>query len=61
MVRKKLSQVCFSAFLVGLFALPLAAQSYRVHCPAATAAHPRPQLRSSDQGFARGVQGPMRE
>ncbi len=53
MVRKKLSQVCFSAFLVRLFALPLAAQSYRVQCPAATLAHPRPRCMhlSGGDGF----------
>ena len=39
MVRKKLFQICSNAVLVCLVALPLAAQSYRVQCPAATAAH----------------------
>ena len=39
MVRKRLSQFCVSVSLIFLFALPSAAQSYRVQCPAATTAH----------------------
>jgi FtsP/CotA-like multicopper oxidase with cupredoxin domain len=55
MVRKKLSQVCFSVFVVGLFTLPLAAQSYRVQCPAPSATHPRPRCMhlSGGDGFVR--------
>ena len=53
MVRKRLSQVCLSVSLIFLFALPLAGQSYRVQCPAATAAHPRPRCMhlSGGDGF----------
>ncbi len=53
MVRKRLSSICLNALLICLYALPLAAQSYRVQCPAATAAHPRPRCMhlSGGDGF----------
>jgi len=53
MVRKKLSQICLNVTLACLCALPLAAQSYRVQCPASTPAHPRPRCMhlSGGDGF----------
>ncbi len=53
MVGKRLSQICLNVSLIFLFALPLAAQSYRVQCPAATVAHPRPRCMhlSGGDGF----------
>jgi FtsP/CotA-like multicopper oxidase with cupredoxin domain len=50
MVRKRLSLVCL---LVLLPFLPAFAQSYRVQCPAATTAHPRPRCMhlSGGDGF----------
>lgn len=50
MVRRRLSQACL---FVSLAFLPAFAQSYRVQCPAANAAHPRPRCMhlSGGDGF----------
>ncbi len=53
MVSRKLSQVSLQLLLVLAAALPAVSQSYRVQCPAATAAHPRPRCMhlSGGDGF----------
>ena len=53
MVKRKLSQVWLQLLLVLFASFPAAAQSYRVQCPAATQAHPRPRCMhlSGGDGF----------
>jgi hypothetical protein len=53
MVSRKLTKVSLQLLLVLAAALPAMSQSYRVQCPAATAAHPRPRCMhlSGGDGF----------